>query len=431
MHEGYETITIDKLSKTEGHASLEIKIKGKKVEDVKLMIRENRRFYEKSAVGKSILGLNQHLSRICGTCSVAHQFATLKAIEYALDIEVNPEELMLRKLLYYGNMIRDHAMHLYFFVLPDVYGFDSVFDFVNKYENIIKEGFEVYNIGSKLASLIGGRSIHQINISLQGVNKSFSSEDLERMKKDLETIRGYILRLISILGNWDQKLEMKYKNIGALINSDFGFLIGDIHINNKKISPEKYYDHITQVWKEYSHSYFYLYDNEPYFLGALARINLNKKALHPKTKKDSKEYLKLFPSYNIYHNNLAQAIEVLHCIDASIDMIEYLLKENISPIKKDIPKKLKDNVEGYAIIEAPRGLLYYYFNIDSEGKIKKAKIITPTAQNLSHMEAHIKYLVEENISLKKKGLVFLIESLIRAYDPCFSCSSHFLKVRWK
>jgi len=433
MHEVPDIISIEGLSKTEGHASLEIKISNKEVKEVKLMIEENRRFYKKAAVGKNIFVLNQLLSRICGTCSAAHQFATLTALENALGLEVTKEERMLRKLLYYGNMIRDHAMHLYLFTLPDVYRYDSILDFSKENKEIVKEGFRVQEVGANLAALIGGRAIHQINISLTGITKIPSKEELERIKNQLIEIRSYILKLIHIFAKWDMSLLMDYKTQGAMINDDFGFLEGKVIIKNNKILPEEYIvKHVQSIWKDYSHSYFYLYDNEPYMLGALARLNLNKKALNTKTKKDTQKYLNMFPSYNIFHNNLAQAIEILHSIDDSLEIIEQLIQQEFpKPITKTLPQYLGRDIKTYSIIEAPRGLLYYNFHISKEGTIKDAEIITPTAQNAAHIEYHIKKIVEENIDVGKEQLVNIIEMLIRSYDPCFSCASHFLKVRWK
>lgn len=427
MHKSFDRLTIEGISKTEGHASLDIKFKGKEVEYVHLKIEENRRFYKKAALGKNILALNQSLSRICGTCSAAHQFATLKTIENALDLEVSEEEIIMRKLLYYGNMIRDHGMHLYLFSLPDVFGYESILDFTRDYANIIKEGFKVQEVGAKLSMMIGGRAIHQLNISLRGFSTHLSKEELEGMIRQLKIIRKPIISLITTYKKWDASLIIDELQQGALKNNDFGFLEGSVIINGKKVESSEYLTHITAIWKDYSHSHSYLYDSKPYMLGALARLNINKANIHNKTKK----YLpSIFPSNNIFHNNLAQAIEMLHCIDASIEILEKLLERGeIKPYTKSLPS-FTTQTKGYGIIEAPRGLLYYHFLIDEKGSVKDVEIITPTAQNHAHMEMAIKQLIEENKDVGRSTLTNMIETLIRAYDPCFSCASHFLRVKW-
>ncbi len=427
MHKAIDHLTIEGISKTEGHASLEVKLEGKEVKEVRLKIDENRRFYKKAALGKNILALNQSLSRICGTCSAAHQFATLKAIEDALTIPVSEKEKIMRKLLYYGNMIRDHGMHLYLFSLPDVFGYDSILDFTKDHKDLIKEGFKVQETGAKVAEMIGGRAIHQLNISLKGFNTNLNYEDIENMMTLLKEIRKPVIKLINIYNKWDASLKINELHQGALKNEDFGFLEGKIIIEGKEIKSKNYLDHITALWKDYSHSYSYLYNKEPYLLGALARMNINKDSIHHKTKRHVPP---LFPSTNIFHNNVAQAVEILHCIDDSLTLLKQLLKEKeIKPLTKSLPSLSKEK-KGYAVIEAPRGLLYYYFLIDDKGTVKDVEIITPTAQNHAHMELAIKQLIEENTDVGKKTLVNMIESLIRAYDPCFSCASHFLKVRW-
>ncbi|NPA38233.1 MAG: hypothetical protein GXN99_00360 [Candidatus Nanohaloarchaeota archaeon] len=427
MHKGHDVFVIKDLSKIEGHASLEVKLKDRKVEKVMLKVEENRRFYQKAAVGKNIIALNQSLSRICGTCSAAHQFATLKAIEHAYGLKVSEDEVKLRKLLYYGNMIRDHAMHLYLFSLPDVLGYDSVFEFGKEHKDLVREGFYVQQIGANLAEMVGGRAIHQLNISLRGFNTSLDTEKLATAKQKLDSLKKYVKKLIKYYTKQPFYLDAVSEIYGCLKNDDFGFLEGTIRLNGAALSPDNYLDSIEREWKDYSHSYTYYYEGKPYLLGALARLNLNLEALSTNAKNLAQNY---FPSHNIYDNNLAQAIEVMHSIDRSIEIINYFLdKGGVSPLMKDLPRIDKE-AQGYAVIEAPRGLLYYSFHIDNEGKVTKAEIITPTAQNHAHMEASIKLLIENNLDLGKEKLKQEIEALIRAYDPCFSCASHFLRIKW-
>jgi coenzyme F420-reducing hydrogenase alpha subunit len=160
-------------------------------------------------------------------------------------------------------------------------------------------------------------------------------------------------------------------------------------------------------------------------VGSLARVNLNKKNLHPDTQKTAAEYLKIFPSKNIFHNNLGQAIEMLHCIDASIDLFQK------TEFKADPPAKLTPKeAEGIGVIEAPRGTLYYRITLNTEGNITAGDIIVPTAQNQINIENDIKKLVQDNLDLEETKLQFEIEKLIRAYDPCMSCACHFLKLKW-
>ena len=184
-------------------------------------------------------------------------------------------------------------------------------------------------------------------------------------------------------------------------------------------------NHLKEVVIPYSQSAGYIAQGKEYMVGSLARINLNGKNLHPNTQKDAAAFLKLFPSSNIFHNNLAQAIEMLHCIDASIDLLQSTQFQPEPPTPLT-PKEC----EGVGVIEAPRGTLYYNLQMNAQGIITGGDIIVPTAQNQINLENDIKKLAQDKIDLPETALSFEIEKLIRAYDPCMSCACHFLKLKW-
>ncbi len=188
----------------------------------------------------------------------------------------------------------------------------------------------------------------------------------------------------------------------------------------------EYLEHLEKTEFDRSEAIGYKFEGKDYMVGALARMNLNKNALNKKTRKDLKKYLKVFPSKNIFHNNLAQAIEILHCIDDSIEILENnkFKKEHLAEVKVKA-------ATGIGVIEAPRGTLYYRLNIQKDGKIKDGNIIVPTSQNQVNINDDIKKLVEDNINKPKKEIAYEIEKLIRAYDPCLSCAAHFIKLKFE
>ena len=170
----------------------------------------------------------------------------------------------------------------------------------------------------------------------------------------------------------------------------------------------------------------YTLDSDAYMVGALARLNLNRENLHSQTKKDADVYLSLFPSENIYYNSLAQAIEMIHCIDHSLELLEHLDIHNEEAIPVT-PKR----TTGVGVIEAPRGLLFYKLTINEKGIIEDGQIVVPTSQNQINIEQDVRKLVEDNLDKSKTEIERMLEMLIRAYDPCMSCASHFLQVQWK
>ncbi|MEM7821384.1 MAG: Ni/Fe hydrogenase subunit alpha [Candidatus Aenigmatarchaeota archaeon] len=424
MHHGFE-LNIDGISKTEGHAGLEIKVRNNKVEEVKLKVSENKRFFTQAVRGKKFYEVPNFLSRICGTCSIAHVLASIEAIERALGIEISHQTIVLRRLLMFGLIIRDHAMHLYFLSLPDVFKKDSIIELLEKKPEIVRDAFEIKAAGNSISKLVGGRAIHPYLCTIGGFLKIPKEEEIRKTLKELKAIREKIFPLLEIF--YDSNLSFENEtNYVALCTPSFDFLEGEIRSSDGLIIPEdRFWDFVNRVVLPYSQSTAFQFSGKPYRVGALARINLNSKALDEDTKKDVKIYLKKFPSHNIFYNNLAQGIEILHSIDASIKILEgYDFKEERI---KEI--KVKEG-EGVGVVEAPRGTLYHMVYLDSEGKVRFMNLVIPTAQNQIQMELDIRDLVQKNLGKRKHSIQHKVEALIRAYDPCFSCASHFLKVRW-
>ncbi len=426
MHLDFD-IHMKKISKTEGHVSLDIFVKKGKVEDVKLKVEENKRFFTQAIRGKLYKEVPMFLSRICGTCSIAHVLASIEAIEKAFGVKQSEQTFTLKKLLSYGLMIRDHAMHLYFFSLPDVFEKDSIMEIEEENPEIVKEAFEVKSAGNFLCKIIGGRAVHPTNLVPGGFLKIPSKDEIEKCIKNLREVRNTVLKLIDIFYKWDEKFERETDFV-AICSEDFNFLEGAIKSTEGIVAKEEdYWDFLNRVVIPYSQATGFQFVGKEYMVGALSRMNLNKDALHQKTKEDVSEILNVFPSINVFHNNLAQAIEILHSIDHSIEILEnYQFKEEKPPEIKVREEK------GIGVIEAPRGTLYHMLYFNKEGKVKFANLVIPTAQNQIQMEKDIKKIVEVLIEQKadKHLIQHKVERLIRAYDPCFSCASHFLKIKW-
>jgi len=423
---GKEEIKLDNITKIEGHGSLDIKIKDNKVKYVKLKITENKRFYTQAIIGKSALSLPLMTSRICGTCSIAHLSCCSEAVEKALQYVPTDQTILLRKLSLYGMTIRDHSLHLYLFCLPDIFGKDSVLDFDESQNEMIKRAFAIKSAGNNLSKVIAGRAIHATFAEVGKFSHVPKQEETKKVVAELKSIRDYVIDFIEIFYNCDFKLE-RDTDFVSLQTSDYSFLEGTIIDSKGESIPEdRYWDYLNDVVIPYSEATGYNFEGREYMVGALSRMNLNKDNLHSSTKNDTSRFLSAFPSRNIYHNNLAQAIETLHCVDHSIELLESTeFKE-----EHNEPVTIKAG-EGIGLLEAPRGTLYYMLSIDKIGKVKYGRIIVPTQQNQIGMEKSIVQLIEDNLNKSKKQLEFEIEKLIRAYDPCMSCASHFLRINWR
>ncbi|MEM3030856.1 MAG: nickel-dependent hydrogenase large subunit [Candidatus Micrarchaeia archaeon] len=429
MHEDDFDISFESISKIEGHAGLDIRVRNKRVEDVRLRISENKRFYTQAIRGKPFNNIPQLVSRICGTCSIAHLTCCTHAVENALGIERSEQTMALRKLAMYGANIRDHAMHLFFFVLPDIVGRDSVLDFSGeKEEEYLRKAFRIKGVGNRMSKLIAGRAVHAMTLQLGGFSKVPSKEEAKTIVSELRGIRDDALSFLGLFAACPPIFFERTTNFVCTRADDFSYSGVEIVTSLGTCIPEEnYFDHLYRVVIPYSQATGFEFEGRDYMVGALARMNLNRHALHPDTKRDCAEWLKIFPSKNVCYNNLAQAIEVIHAIDHSIELLEG------TDFKPEPQPKIeaKESI-GTDAIEAPRGTLFYSLKIGADGKIRDGTLVIPTQQNQVCMALDIKKLVEDNLAAgrSKAEIERMVEVLIRAYDPCMSCASHFLRVRW-
>lgn len=411
MHQINLDLSLEEISKIEGNAGLDLSIKDGVVTKCNFKITEYKRFYTQAIKGKAAIAAPALLARICGTCSNAHILAACKAVESALKITPSPQTEILRRLVMNGLYIRDHALHLYLFVLPDLYQKNSLLDFDDsdpEQHQLVHDTFNVKDAGNQLSILTGGRSVHAPLPQVGGFNQVPKPEAIPPVILKLQTVRPAVLKLIKIFTDcpWNQQQNIPYLALqdNRIVSSD--------GIN---ISQSQYRQLLDQKHLAYSHASAYTYKQGLYMTGALARLNLAKNPPPP------------FPSQNVFHNNLAQAIEILNAIDDSLAIL------NSTAFSPEAPLKPSRNLgEGFGVIEAPRGILYHHLSIENN-IVTDAEILVPTGQNQLNIANDITNLVNAKLKsgqLDKASLEHEIEILIRAYDPCMSCASHFLKINW-
>ena len=423
-------IELEHITKIEGDASISITVENGKATQVQFKTEEYKRFFTEALKGKSILSAPAHLSRICGTCSNAHVLAAIEACEMALDIQPTKQTEVLRSLTMHGLTIRDHALHLYLFCMPDIYGKDAFLDFDENdpHQNqLLHDAFAIKSAGNFLATIIAGRSIHAMYPAIGGFIHFPGAGEVQEAVEKLEAVRDAALRLVKEFEACTFHFDRKTDYMALVPKEGYGYINGEIVTSKGEVYEEKRYRELVEhVVLPYSQASAYQYKGSSYMVGALARMNIAKEKLHPKTIDSCKDALALFPSTNIFHNNLAQAIEVVHSIDESIDLLKNTTIEKEAVLKKPF----KDAV-GIGVIEAPRGALYHRMHIDNEGKILDGEVIVPTGQNQINIEEDAGRLVEQLVAegvTDEAVITFELEKLIRAYDPCMSCAAHFLKL---
>jgi len=420
-------ITLNHICKIEGHAHLTLKIEKNKVTKCELKASEGARFFEALVLNKNIQDIQEIVSRICGICSCAHSVASVQGLEEALGIKPTEQQKFIREILVLAERIRSHATHLYFLSLPDYFGASSALTLKPEHKGKINDALKIITLGNKIVEEFGGREMHPF----VKIKEDFPNKDFSKILKQLKETRPTILKTIELFSNLkyqnftrsSEYLSLKEKNIYATIS-------GKVASHYETFIDDDYKSHLTENIKEYATSKFVLHEKKPYSAGAIARISNNSRQLDDETKRYLDKILKklklTLPILNPYHNLICQSLEILN----AANRITELLK-NPPAHEKISDLKIKSGT-GVSAVEAPRGTLFHEYKINKKGEIEYCNIITPTAQNLNMMEQDITMLVNELLQQKasQDKIVTEIEKLIRAYDPCFSCSTHFLKVNW-
>ena len=428
MHQN-EDFSIENITKIEGHASLDLKVRSGKVESCEFRVTESHRFFEDMVNGRHFSQIPLIVSRICGLCSSSHLTTALEAVENALEVEPSEQTMSLRQLSIFGEFIKSHALHLYMLALPDYLGKESVLKFGKKEHHFIHDGINLKKAGTDVLAALGGRPHHTVNHRVGHVTKGPSQEKIDAMIKGLESVRETALETVRLFDSFAAKNTFERKtNFVALSGKNYPLMNGRaVHCSDGTfVKNNGLMQHMKEVVVPYSTAKNAVFNGKDFVVGALARIALNKKQLHPVAKKALKDCKTKLPNKSPFSTNLAQAIELVHCVESAID-----LAKDLSPKNETAPKIKPKACSGIGVTEAPRGLLYHSYTLDEKGFISDSNMIIPTQQNIRSIELDLHKFVPTLLKKPKEKAALEMEKLIRSYDPCISCSVHFLKVNWK
>jgi sulfhydrogenase subunit alpha len=428
-----ESIVINRVCRVEGHGGITVTIKDGKVSDVKMNIFEGPRFFESLVVGKTYDQVAPILMRICAICSATHTVASLMAVEDAFGVGVSRQTRLLRDLLVQGGNIESHALHLFCLVIPDLLHHQSAVTLAANYPREVKMGLELKKLGNTIQETIGGRAIHPVNAIVGGFGKLPSKEQLLDLKEQLAKGLEQSLVTFRLVSSLDIPDLCESPNIyAALSNGESGYsLFGDkVSLSTgdtKQIS--EYKDICRETVVPHSHAKHSRFKDNPFLVGALARIALNGKKLSGQAGQAQEELGLDWFSGNPFYNNVAQSIELIYSIEKAIEIIDELLS---SGLKMEKPAEFKAGPgAGTGAVEAPRGTLYHSYRFDEAGRLAEADVITPTAQNLANVEKDLRACAESFIQEPKETITSKLEMVVRAYDPCISCAVHLLEVNFK
>ncbi|MEJ2108407.1 MAG: Ni/Fe hydrogenase subunit alpha [Acidobacteriota bacterium] len=424
-------IDVRHVTRVEGHGRIIVNTKEGAVQEVKLAITEANRFFENFVKGMHPAEIPWIVSRICGICCVGHQLTATKAVEAALGIEVSPQTVLLRKLLTESQFLQSHVLHVYFLAVPDFMGVQSVLPLAKTHPEVVKRALKLKKLANDYTTVFGGRMLHPMSNTVKGWRKLPAMDAVADLRtRLLEAIPDIeeTVRIVKTLQIPPYERETEYVSLKH--PDEYALYDGDIYSSDSKSSVpvDQYLDVTNEFTVAHSTTKWSKWHRDSYFAGALARVNNNFDQLLPEAKQVADELGLKVPCYNPYMNNVAQVVEVVHCAYNSVRMLDEVLGGGLKA--EDNTYEVKAG-RGVGSCEVPRGILFHDYTFDENGRCTDANAIIPTSQNINNIEQDMKAFVPEMLpKMSQEELTLHMEMLLRAYDPCISCSVHMLDVEF-
>jgi sulfhydrogenase subunit alpha len=418
------TIRTDYLARVEGEGAMSVRLVDGQVEDVELRIFEPPRFFEALLRGRSFREAPDITARICGICPVAYQTSAVNAMEDACGVDIPEPIRMLRRLLYCGEWIESHALHVYMLHAPDFLGYDGAVQMAREHPREVERGLALKKTGNEILALIGGREIHPINVRVGGFYRAPTRTELRSLVAPLERAREQALATVRWTAGFDfPEREIPCELVALSVSDTYaiedGRIVSDRGLD---IDPSTYDEHFAEEHVERSNA---LHSRRAgggvYLCGPLARYMLNGDRLSPLARETAREAGLDNESRDAFRSIVVRSVELVYACDEALRLIE-MYEEPDTPAVDVEPRA----GVGYGVSEAPRGLLYHRYTLDADGTIIDAKIVPPTSQNQLAIEDDLRGVVTAYSELPDDDLRDLCEQTIRNYDPCISCATHFL-----
>jgi sulfhydrogenase subunit alpha len=421
------TIDVDYLTRVEGETSLTIRLEGNQATDVRLAIFEPPRFFEALLRGRSYLEAPDITSRICGICPAAYLMSACHAVEDALGVRVDGPLRDLRRILYCGEWIESHALHVFLLHAPDFLGFPDALSMAKQHGEWVQRGLRLKKAGNTLMAVLGGRSIHPINVRVGGFYRAPPRAELEALLPELRWGQEATRESLEWMARFAfPELERPYEFVSLWHPSEYPML-GERVVSSQglDIPVREWGAHFREEQVPYSNAlHARRVGGGAYLCGPLARFNLHYDKLAPEAREAARRIGLSAPCHNPFRALLVRLVEVLHAFSEAIRLIEGYVEPDVAHV--DTPARAGT---GYGATEAPRGLLYHRYTLDADGAIQDAHIVPPTSQNQLSMEDDLRELAPELAARPHADATRLAEHAIRNHDPCISCATHFLTLK--
>ncbi len=428
-------VDVEYLTRVEGHGNIEVNAKDGEIEKCEWQVVEAPRFFESLVVDRDWKELHHVTSRICGICSIGHTLTSLKATEDAMDIEVSEQDKMLRKLALHAENMQSHVLHVGYLALPDLMDSKSVVPLTETHEEEVKTVIRLHRLANTMSDMITGRTTHPQRLVPGGFSKIPTRNELEELKTKLEGSFNDLTAVADLLKKLapkipDFKRETEY--ISLTQDDEYALYGGDIHSSDTGSTPVDEYMEITNEYTVPQSTAKYTKNNRAsYMVGALARVNNNYEKLSPMAKGIAEKFDLEPTATNPFLNNVAQVVEVIHSVEDSIQIIEDLLDRGLEE-QEDYHQPDIDVKAGRGIgaVEVPRGILFHDYTYDEDGQCTEANCVIPTNQNHGNIQQDMEKLTPNIIDQPEDEVEKTLSMLVRAYDPCISCSTHDLNIEF-
>jgi coenzyme F420-reducing hydrogenase alpha subunit len=420
------TVRTDYLARVEGEGSLHVRVRGDEVLEARLEIFEPPRFFEALLRGRSFTEAPDITARICGICPVAYQMSACRAMEDALGIEVDGPLRDLRRLIYCGEWIESHCLHVFMLHAPDFLGYESAIAMARDHREVVELGLEMKRTGNDLISLLGGREVHPINVRVGGFYRTPKRRELSAMRDRLLRARDLATDAVRWTGGLPfPEFERDVELVSLSQQGEYPIELGRLRSSRGlDIGPGEFEDHVVEEQVPHSNAlYSRIRERGAYLAGPMARYELNFDRLSPLARESALEAGLGETSRNPFKSIVVRAVEVLYAFDEAIRIIDSYEE----PERPAVACEPRPGV-GFGWTEAPRGVLWHRYELDEAGLIRSAKIVPPTSQNQKSIEEDLFGVVSEMIGSPEEELRLRCEQAIRNYDPCISCATHFLRI---
>jgi sulfhydrogenase subunit alpha len=422
-------VDVHHLTRVEGHGNIVIDVENGQLKQCELQVVEAPRFFEAMLRGRPYGQASHITSRICGICAVGHATASLRTTEKALGVDPSPQTVLLRQLNFFGELLDSHILHAYMLVAPDLVGVGSVIPLARSAPEVVMRALRMKKLAGDLCAAICGRHTHPIAMTVGGFTHFPSRGDLEILRERLVAMRGDVEATVELFAKLRlPEFHRDTEYLALRKPGEYCFIDGEIASSDGGSWPVERYREITNEYLVvHSSAKRTKHQREAYMVGALARFNINYAQLNAKAK-SAAQALAIRPKCtNPYLNTAAQVVEIVHCVEEAVRVLDQLLAQGIAWEDPVRPSRLSG--EGVGACEVPRGTLYHHYRIE-DGKISAANCIIPTGQNLANIESDMRALVPTILGRKREEITLALEMLVRAYDPCISCSTHMVEVHF-